>query len=381
MAESVLRLPPLALYIHIPWCEKKCPYCDFNSHVSHAIPEQDYIAALLRDAQSELSYVQGREISSIFIGGGTPSLFSAQSIAYLLEQLSAVFSFAADIEITMEANPGSSEQQKFADLFNAGVNRISLGIQSFHDQQLQALGRIHCANEAQAAIQAAQQAGFQRINIDLMHGLPDQTTAMAMQDLQTAIDAGVSHISWYQLTIEQNTEFYRYPPLLPVEDTLADIQDNGFSLLQKNGFAQYEVSAFSKPGQQARHNINYWQFGDYLAIGAGSHGKITRPDTQQIIRYHKTRAPKDYLARSDHFLAQQQILEPDDILFEYLMNGLRLVDGVPLSNFSARTGLAADVLQQRCQPLIDKGLLSMGENIRTTETGFRYLNSVLEALL
>lgn len=376
-----LSLPPLALYIHIPWCEKKCPYCDFNSHVSPVIPEAEYISCLLNDAKIQLAYVQGRSISSIFIGGGTPSLFSAHSIGFLLEELAKILHFTADIEITMEANPGSSEQQKFAELFSAGVNRLSLGVQSFHDQQLLKLGRIHCADEAIKAVTAAQKAGFKRINIDLMHGLPDQTTQMAMQDLTRAIDTGVSHISWYQLTIEQNTEFYRYPPLLPVEDTLADIQDKGFALLQAQGFKQYEVSAFCKGDQQARHNINYWQFGDYLAIGAGAHGKITLKDSAQIIRFNKTRLPKDYLARTTDFNAQVQTLERDDILFEYLMNGLRLTEGVSLQDFRAYTGFDDAALIKRCQPLINKQLLVIDEKIRTTELGFRYLNSVLEELL
>jgi putative oxygen-independent coproporphyrinogen III oxidase len=376
-----LQLPPLSLYIHIPWCEKKCPYCDFNSHVTQIIPETDYINALLRDAESERQYVQGRKIHSIFIGGGTPSLFSAQSIAVLLEKLSQCFGFEDDIEITMEANPGSSEQKKFADLLNAGINRLSIGVQSFHDQQLRALGRVHCADEAKNAIKAAQQAGFQRINVDLMHGLPKQSIDAALQDLQTAIDFGVAHISWYQLTIEKNTAFFRDPPLLPIEDTLADIQDQGFELLSKAGFQQYEVSAFAKAGQAARHNLNYWHFGDYLAIGAGAHAKITLPEQQQIIRYHKTRVPKDYLARGNDFTSQTQVLTKDELVFEYLMNSLRLVDGTPSDEFTPRTGLTLEQLKQACQPLLERKLMTIDQRICTTELGFRYLNSALELLL
>lgn len=378
---NLFALPPLALYIHIPWCEKKCPYCDFNSHVAQTIPEDDYIQALLRDAQSQVDWVQGREISSIFIGGGTPSLFKAESIAYLLDALAKLFYFSDGIEITMEANPGSSEQAKFAALKQAGVTRLSIGVQSFGDTQLGALGRVHCADEAHKAIKAAQLAGFERINVDLMHGLPQQSEAMALADLQYAIDAGIQHISWYQLTIEQNTAFFRDPPLLPVEDTLANIQDRGFALLQQHGFVQYEVSAFAKPGQEAQHNINYWQFGDYLAIGAGAHGKITLPAQEQVMRFNNTRAPKDYLARTDSYIAQTQYLSRDELIFEYLMNALRLVNGVEAAQFSHRTGISLEVLKKHCQPMIDKKLLLIDERIRTTDLGFRYLNSVLESLL
>lgn len=378
---NLFALPPLALYIHIPWCEKKCPYCDFNSHVAQTIPEDDYIQALLRDAQSQVDWVLGREISSIFIGGGTPSLFKAESIAYLLDALAKLFHFSDGIEITMEANPGSSEQAKFAALKQAGVTRLSIGVQSFGDTQLGALGRVHCADEAHKAIKAAQLAGFERINVDLMHGLPQQSEAMALADLQYTIDAGIQHISWYQLTIEQNTAFFRDPPLLPVEDTLANIQDRGFALLQQHGFVQYEVSAFAKPGQEAQHNINYWQFGDYLAIGAGAHGKITLPAQEQVMRFNNTRAPKDYLARTDSYIAQTQYLSRDELIFEYLMNALRLVNGVEAAQFSHRTGISLEVLKKHCQPMIDKKLLLIDERIRTTDLGFRYLNSVLESLL
>lgn len=376
-----LGLPPLALYIHIPWCEKKCPYCDFNSHVSAVIPENDYIDALLRDARSELPAVQGRRISSIFIGGGTPSLFSAAAIARLLEQLAGLLVFADDIEITMEANPGSSEQARFVALRAAGINRLSLGVQSFSSLHLQQLGRIHDGGEALAAVNAAQQAGFERINIDLMHGLPGQQAADALADLQQALALGVDHVSWYQLTIEPNTEFYRYPPRLPAEDTLADIQQLGQALLADHGLAQYEVSAFARPGQQARHNRNYWEFGDYLAIGAGAHGKISWPAGQRIERYHKTRLPRDYLARNDNFVAGRQPIAPQDRLFECLMNGLRLTHGVAVSDVLARTGCSLHELQKACRPLVEQQLLVLGDRICTSETGFMHLNTVLERLL
>ncbi len=378
----MLTLPPLSLYIHIPWCAKKCPYCDFNSHVdTTGIPESAYIDCLLRDLDSELPYVQGRQLQSIFIGGGTPSLFSARGIAKILEACAIKLSFADNIEITLEANPGSSEQQKFADLFSAGINRLSIGIQSFQQQHLTRLGRVHNSSDALDAVIAAQSAGFNRINLDLMHGLPEQTIDQALTDLQQAIDTDVEHISWYQLTIEHNTEFFRYPPALPVEDALADIQEAGFSLLHANGFSQYEISAFAKNHQQARHNQNYWQFGDYLAIGAGAHGKITLLDQQHIIRYQKTRLPKDYMARTDLFGLTPDIIAPEDILFESLMNCLRLNAGMNTELLLQYTGSSLKKLQLLCQPLINDGLLVIGETLYATPLGRRYLNTVLERLL
>ena len=378
------KLPPLALYIHIPWCERKCPYCDFNSHVSQtSLPETEYIAALERDIQSQLSYVQGREISSIFIGGGTPSLFSAQSIKAILDNTAARIPFAADIEITMEANPGSAEAEKFAALFAAGVNRLSIGVQSFDDLCLTNLGRIHNSGNAINAIKLAQNAGFTRINLDLMHGLPAQTQAMAMADLQQAIDLGVEHISWYQLTIEQNTEFYRYPPLLPEDDVLADIQQAGFDLLGLHGFSQYEISAFSKKQAQAQHNINYWRFGDYLAIGAGAHGKVTVIDAHvmSVKRFNNTRLPKDYLQRQHDFTAQSESINSEDLLFEALMNGLRLNAGMNTADCLAYTGASKAALMKMCQPAIDKKLLLVGDRIEATALGRQYLNTLLESLL
>jgi putative oxygen-independent coproporphyrinogen III oxidase len=378
----VLSLPPLSLYIHIPWCAKKCPYCDFNSHVdATGIPEAAYIDCLLRDLESELPYVQGRQLQSIFIGGGTPSLFSASGIARILEACANKLPFADNIEITMEANPGSSEQQKFADLYHAGINRLSIGIQSFQQEHLTRLGRVHNSHEALDAVIATQKVGFKRINLDLMHGLPGQTVEQALADVQQAINTGVEHISWYQLTIEQNTEFFRYPPVLPVEDELADIQEAGFSLLHNNGFRQYEISAFSKNQQQARHNLNYWQFGDYLAIGAGAHGKITVLDQQHIIRYQKTRLPKDYMARTTEFGLPAEKIATDDVLFEGLMNCLRLNEGMDTESLLRYTGASHEKLQNLCQPLVNDGLLLIGNTIHATPLGRRYLNTVLERLL
>lgn len=377
-----LALPPLSLYIHIPWCARKCPYCDFNSHVAGSgIPESDYIDCLIRDLATELPYVQGRPLQSIFIGGGTPSLFSAHGIGRILDACARELDFSPDIEITMEANPGSSEQQKFAELHAAGINRLSLGIQSFQPQHLARLGRIHDSHEALAAVTAAQHAGFERINIDLMHGLPEQTPAQALADLQQAVATGVSHLSWYQLTIEPNTEFYRYPPALPVDDILADIQEAGLAMLQDSGFRQYEISAFSQPGQQARHNLNYWRFGDYLAMGAGAHGKATLPKENRILRYSKTRLPRDYMARTGSFGNAPETVEPAERLFEGLMNCLRLHEGMPVADLLGFTGSTKNQLQLLCQPLVDDGLLELDHHIKATPRGRRYLNSVLERLL
>ena len=406
------RLPPLALYIHIPWCERKCPYCDFNSHVepsAHtsqeptdtqaiallavdttqapkatiALPEHDYVQCLLRDLQSQMDAVQSRSLSSIFIGGGTPSLFSADAIASILSGVEALIPFSDDIEVTMEANPGSAEAQKFAALFQAGVNRLSIGVQSFDDGCLQRLGRIHNRDNAMQAVKLAQAAGFKRINVDLMHGLPEQSQAMAVADIQQALDLGVEHISWYQLTIEQNTEFYRYPPQLPEDDALADIQQAGAELLAANGFSQYEISAFSKGNAQARHNINYWQFGDYLAIGAGAHGKVTLLSAEGLVvsRFNKTRLPRDYMLRTDDFNAQYEQLASEDLLFESLMNCLRLNEGMQLQDCLDYTGATMADLQRMCQPAIDKKLLQIDDRIKATPLGRQYLNTLLESLL
>ncbi len=276
-----MQLPPLGLYIHLPWCERKCPYCDFNSHESSHIPEQRYVEALLADLATDLPLVQGREVDTLFIGGGTPSLFSAAAIAQLLAGIASRVALADSLEATMEANPGSAEADKFAGFAQAGINRLSLGIQSFDDKRLQALGRIHNSDQAHAAIELARTSGFDSFNLDLMHGLPGQSRAGALADLRHAITYQPPHLSWYQLTIEPNTVFHKRPPLLPVEDTLADIQDDGEHLLASEGYNQYEVSAYSTQGFECRHNANYWSFGDYLGIGAGAHGKITlspRPD-------------------------------------------------------------------------------------------------------
>lgn len=379
---AVHSLPPLALYIHIPWCVKKCPYCDFNSHaVRGPIPEDAYVKALLADLKSEQRAAQGREIYSIFIGGGTPSLFSAKAIAQLLEGADKIIPFAQSIEITMEANPGTFERQKFAGFKDAGVTRLSIGVQSFNDQHLAQLGRIHSAKEAIKAITSATSIGFEHINIDLMHGLADQQPEQAMQDLKTAIALGSDHLSWYQLTIEPNTEFHVRPPVLPDIDTLWDIQHEGQALIYDSGFEQYEISAYAKPNSQARHNINYWQFGDYIGIGAGAHGKLSfldeRTQTIEVMRRFKHRSPKAYLSRIDP-VGGSHIVPPQDLPFEFMMNALRLTEGAPLDFYTQRTGLALEGITERLRAAENKGLLTVGPDLVATPQGALFLNDLLE---
>jgi putative oxygen-independent coproporphyrinogen III oxidase len=376
----MLELPPLSLYVHIPWCEKKCPYCDFNSHQGgEKIPEQAYLQALLKDLNHDLTWVKNRKLHSIFFGGGTPSLFSAQSIEKIISAAEKYIGFESDIEITLEANPGSAEQRKFADFYTAGVNRLSIGVQSFNDQHLKSLGRIHNAEDAKKAINMAQKSGFERFNIDLMHGLPEQTRAEGMADLEIAIETGATHISWYQLTIEPNTHFFSKPPILPVEDQLADIQDLGMLKLSGAGFSQYEVSAFAKAGEACRHNLNYWQFGDYLGIGAGAHGKLTLPENTEIIRTSKTRQPEHFMRREKTAIASQKSIHRDQLSLEFMMNALRLTQGVNKALFSQRTGLDMSVIEPIISQLQQDGLLDpQSKNFRTTTLGMRFLDTILQ---
>ena len=376
----MLELPPLSLYIHIPWCVRKCPYCDFNSHQSPInIPEQAYVKALIKDLYHDLPWVQGRKLHSIFFGGGTPSLFSATSIEKILQAVQQRIGFSEDIEITLEANPGSAEQQKFADFRTAGINRLSLGIQSFDKNHLKTLGRIHDGEQARRAVDMAQHGGFKYLNVDLMHGLPNQHADQALNDVEIAISSGITHISWYQLTIEPNTEFFSKPPPLPPDDQLASIQQLGQTTLQQAGFEQYEVSAFAVGDATCKHNINYWQFGDYLGIGAGAHGKITLADKNQIIRSSKTRQPKHYLATIDAAKVANKAIDPSDLPLEFMMNGLRLKSGVPADFFPTRTGLSKDVIKMPITELQAQGLLEKdNSSYRTSELGFRFLNSLLQ---
>ena len=339
----MLELPPLSLYVHILWCVRKCPYCDFNSHESaDKIPENAYLEALSQDLKNDLPWAQNRKLHSIFFGGGSPSLFSAGAIEKIIQQAETLLGFEDQIEITLEANPGTAEQQKFADFNSAGVNRLSIGVQSFNNDHLKTLGRIHDGDNALRAIEMAHNSGFERFNIDLMHGLPDQSREDAISDLDIAIRTGATHISWYQLTIEPNTAFYSKPPILPIEDQLADIQDLGLKTLADAGFCQYEISAYARNAEHCKHNINYWQFGDYIGIGAGAHGKISLPDQNQIIRPVKTRQPKHYLSHNGSVLSSSDPIANDQLALEFMMTGLRLTAGVNKHLLTCRTGLVAD---------------------------------------
>lgn len=374
---------PLALYIHVPWCIRKCPYCDFNSH--HAptnLPEQQYIQALLADLSQELPTIWGRRLESIFIGGGTPSLLSAESMDELLAGIRALIPFRPNLEITLEANPGTFEQEKFKGFREAGINRLSVGIQSFNPQHLQALGRVHNQAEALKAAELARYAGFDNFNLDLMFGLPKQSLEEALTDLQQAIDLQPSHLSWYQLTLEPNTLFYKHPPVLPDDDLLVDMQYAGQALLQQAGFEQYEVSAYTQQ-QPCRHNLNYWEFGDYVGIGAGAHGKITDP-FGQVTRHQKYRQPAQYLQQiaQGQARSETQILKPDDLKFEFMLNALRLKAGFSLDLFTERTGLSPETLQAPLAFAEEQGWLTIqNQQVRTTELGWQFLNTVIQLFL
>ena len=412
---------PLALYIHIPWCVKKCPYCDFNSHElpvdSQLSMYAEYVDALLQDAAMQQILTQGRKIGSIFIGGGTPSLLPIAQYQRLFDGLRHFYQFASGIEITMEANPGTLEHAPFTEYLAVGINRLSIGVQSFSAEQLTTLGRIHNPKQALSAIKAARTAGFERVNVDLMHGLPEQTMSEALDDIQMAHDAGATHISWYQLTIEPNTVFYRSQPILPDEDRLADIEQAGQILLQDLGYHNYEVSAWSGAADKpCRHNVNYWQFGDYLAIGAGAHGKVTvgervidkkvsndvttdvfssNEENHQagIYRFSKSSMPKDYMeyqqARHQDEVSIQapkmvgwQAIDEEELVSEFMLNALRLHGGVAWSLFETRTGLNYDSIEIQVTKLIEQGLLMDSfEQLQPTELGKRYLNQILRAFL
>ena len=371
-------MPPLGLYIHLPWCERKCPYCDFNSHELVERPESTYVHTLLRDLDDDLSLAKDRIVDTVFIGGGTPSLFQVSAIDALLRGIKNRITLSADAEITLEANPGSAEADKFIGLKEAGINRLSIGVQSFADAQLDALGRVHDREQAHRAIALARQAGFNNFNLDLMHGLPGQSLQSATEDLKQAMSTGAPHISWYQLTIEPNTIFYKQTPQLPAEDSLASIQEAGEQLLDRESYAQYEVSAYSKEGFQCRHNRNYWTFGDYLGIGAGAHGKITSPDGR-IVRRAKLRQPGDYMAAIDGALVSStRVLNKSEVVGEFMLNALRLNEGFSLSLFTDRTGLDCTAVAPRLASLCERGLLSQkGAHVTVTELGRRFLDTVV----
>ena len=377
-----MTLPSLAAYVHIPWCVRKCPYCDFNSHTHQGgLPEDAYIDALIADLDADLAHAHDRELTSIFFGGGTPSLFSAASLGRLLEAMQQRLCFASDIEITLEANPGTFEQAKFKDYRAAGINRLSIGIQSFNPDHLKALGRIHDGREALAAVDMARRAGFDNLNLDLMHGLPNQTLEQALADIEQAIALGPEHLSWYQLTLEPNTVFYSRPPKLPEDDVLWDIQEAGQARLADAGYAQYEISAYARDDRHARHNLNYWQYGDFLGIGAGAHGKLNHADGR-IERYWKTRQPTDYLNPDKPFCAGRKALDASELPFDFLMNALRLVDGVPSGWYTERTGQAIADIAPLLDDAVERGLLEpWQQQLRPTDQGRLFLNDLLEMFL
>ncbi len=381
-------LPPLSLYIHLPWCVKKCPYCDFNSHEARNgnMPEEDYVAALIRDLEMALPQIWGRKVVSVFFGGGTPSLFSAHSIDTLLTAVRTLLPLEHLAEVTLEANPGTVEAQKFADFRAAGINRLSLGIQSFNPGHLQALGRIHDGDEARRAVEIAQK-NFDNVNLDLMYALPnnatEQTLDEARQDITTAVSYGVPHISAYHLTLEPNTLFHRYPPPLPDDDLAAEMQVMIEQMLAHSGYANYETSAFAQPGRESRHNLNYWLFGDYLGIGAGAHSKISFAD--KIVRQMRCKQPREYLARTadtDAPLQEQHEVGRDERGFEFMMNALRLTAGFATEMFQQRTGLPITAIQQQLNEAEQRGLIVRDhQRITPTLAGRRFLNDLLQIFL
>lgn len=386
----MLTPPALSLYVHIPWCVQKCPYCDFNSHALKAdIPETEYIDALLEDLDTDIERYQLtgdlRLLHSIFIGGGTPSLISPDGIGRLLRGIEARIAFKPDIEITMEANPGTIEAERFAGYRQVGVTRISIGVQSFEPEKLTRLGRIHGRDEAVKAAQLAHQIGLNSFNLDLMHGLPDQTLDQALADLESAIELAPPHLSWYQLTIEPNTLFYFKPPTLPDDDALWDIFELGHQKLTAAGYVQYEISGYSKPGYQCQHNLNYWRFGDYLGIGCGSHGKLSFADGR-IVRTTKVKHPRGYLAAYQNlakpYLDSEQLVADVDRPFEFFMNRFRLIEPCPKADFSATTGLPISVIQPTLDWAIKQEFLSETEtHWQITEKGKLFLNDLLEAFM
>ncbi len=377
---SPLAGVPLALYVHIPWCVRKCPYCDFNSHVPRAVVDQrGYVDALLQDLDHDLDGLDrgdlGPGLVSVFIGGGTPSLFEPAAIGRLLEGVAARLDLQPGIEITLEANPGTAEAERFAGYRAAGVNRLSLGVQSLDDASLAALGRIHGAAEARAAFDLARRAGFDNVNLDLMYGLPGQSIAGGLRDLRSLLELAPEHVSWYQLTLEPNTLFHHRPPPLPDDDRLADMADAGQEILDRAGYRRYEVSAYAREGRRARHNLNYWEFGDYLGIGAGAHGKLSTADGL-VRRTAKPRGPEVYLAGAG--AGSSRVLEVDDRVAEFFLNAMRLVDGVPADWFAQRTGLSLDRVGDALARARALGLMAHEPaRLRPTALGLRFLNDLL----
>ncbi len=383
---TLTALPPLALYIHFPWCEKKCPYCDFNSHQVkdgvQGFDEERYIKALITDLETELPRIWGRQVHSIFIGGGTPSLLSPTGMNDLLSVIRARVNLEPGAEITMEANPGSVEADKFTAFAKSGINRVSLGIQSFQDEQLKALGRIHNGEEAKQAIAIAVE-NFKSVNIDLMYGLPNQSLAAAKADIETALSFKTPHLSLYNLTLEPNTYFANFPPKLPSEDEIDAIFEQNLELLTAAGYKRYEVSAYAKKDQECKHNLNYWRFGDYIGIGAGAHGKISFPD--KVRRQVRERHPETYMQAMEskgNALIESREVSAKDLPFEFMLNTLRLTDGVETKTFSERTGLPLHVISKGLEEASKKGLLDDNPTaLKATDLGLRYLNNLQEMFL
>ncbi len=384
------ELPPLSLYVHIPWCVRKCPYCDFNSHAStDDLPEREYVDALLDDLNHEQISLHDRVLQSIFIGGGTPSLFSAEAIDHLLSGLRTRLQLEADVEITLEANPGTVERGRFAEYRAAGINRLSIGIQSFQDELLDRIGRIHNGRDVIRAAEQAHDAGFGNFNLDLMYGLPGQTPAQSQADLRNAIDLEPAHLSWYQLTLEPNTAFHHQPPTLPDEGLMARIQTEGQELLAGSDFMQYEVSAYARAHSQCRHNLNYWQFGDYLGLGAGAHGKLSTSLPDQVWRNRKHRHPQRYLqamtrkgdCADNPYLSSRVELETADLSAEFMLNALRLKQGVDLMLFERHTGLDPASLSVPLERALQAGLIEQDGHLRASERGWRYLDDLVALFL
>ena len=375
-----MTLPPLSLYVHVPWCVQKCPYCDFNSHGQKGdIPEAEYVQHLIDDLKADLHLVQGRKIHSIFIGGGTPSLLTGDAYTRLLSEVDSLIGLADNCEITLEANPGTVETGRFKEYVKAGINRISIGIQSLQSDKLKALGRIHGANEATYAAEQAKEAGLNSFNLDLMHGLPGQTLDDALSDLKQIIALDPPHISWYQLTIEPNTQFASKPPTLPQDETLWDIQEQGQALLAKAGYIQYEISGYAKPGYQCQHNLNYWRFGDYLGIGCGAHGKVTNEKTGIITRTEKVKHPRGYMDMVKPYLYKSWHVEQDDLAFEFFMNRFRLVEPCPIEDYSTLTNQPLQSQQAALNKAINTGLLIKKDgHWQVSLKGHRFLNDLLE---
>ena len=382
---ALLGNPPLSLYVHMPWCVSKCPYCDFNSHAApEKLPAKKYMRALLADLEQDLPLVWGRPVQSIYFGGGTPSLFPAGLIADFLSAVRARLDCRPDIEITLEANPGTIEHDSFSAYAEAGINRISLGVQSFENEMLNRIGRIHGRSEIEQSLQSLKSANITNFNIDLMYALPGQSPVQSRHDIELAIEANPAHISFYQLTIEPNTAFAAQPPRLPEDDLAWDMQQSGLEWLEAAGYRQYEISAYARPDLESRHNMNYWRYGDFLAIGAGAHGKITTPADGRIQRYAKHRHPRRYLEaiESGDWRAEKRFLNDEERIFEFFLNQLRLKQGVLIDDFIARTGLPWQVVEPRVQEAVDKGLLQAHQKgLRTTALGWKFVNDIQQMFL